>query len=154
MEFGLGCTMCDNKKFGKSNEMAAEKAAKEKKDRDKKVRLMKDILEKGARADGSMRFKYVSDFDENGVMHFLATRGNTKEWKNPCLGDIIHITTSGLMMDSEPPAAAVGREVVRCVTQPVRNSWFSFDLRDFSLAPNAYSIRHYSSWDNEALRHW
>jgi hypothetical protein len=56
--------------------------------------------------------------------------------------------------DSAPPSAAVGRETVRCVTQPVPNSWFCFDLTDLSLAPSAYSLRHYSSWDNECLRHW
>jgi len=32
--------------------------------------------------------------------------------------------------------------------------WFSVDLRDKRLRPTHYTLRHYNSWDTEALRNW
>ena len=89
-----------------------------------------------------------------GIMYHLGTFGGTQPWMNPAEAGFVVVTTSGLMGDSAPASAAVGRETCRCVTQPVPNAWFCFDLLDLTCAPTAYSLRHYSSWDNECLRNW
>jgi hypothetical protein len=42
----------------------------------------------------------------------------------------------------------------RCATKPHANSWILVDLVDKYVQPTAYTLRHYSSWDVEALRNW
>jgi hypothetical protein len=37
------------------------------------------------RAQMGRVFEYASDFDEHGVIHYLATNGRKTEWKNPAL---------------------------------------------------------------------
>jgi hypothetical protein len=37
------------------------------------------------RAQMGRVFEYSSDFDENGVIHYLGTNGRKNEWKNPAL---------------------------------------------------------------------
>lgn len=68
----------------------------------------------------------------------------------------MRVLVSSLAADSTPASAAVGLDVVRCVTRAEPNSWFQFDLspRRVAVRPSAYSLRHYSSWDVEAVRNW
>eukprot|EP01083_Nonionella_stella_P224105 798025_1 len=100
-------------------------------------------------------FGYASDFDENGIMFFLGTDSRTREWKNPGLpGGAVLVTSSVLFADSEPAFAIVGRSVVRCVTTAVEYSWFCVDFQNCWVEPTQYTLRHYSSWESEALRNW
>ena len=87
-------------------------------------------------------------------MYFLGTCGRTQPYQNPAEAGFVRVISSGLMGDSAPLSAAVGRELVRCVTTPVKNSWFVFELVDLQLALTHYTLRHYNSWDTECLRHW
>jgi len=141
-EFGLGCSMCEDKK-----EVA--RAEVETANRHKLDGIREELKKSGGRV-----FVFDHDLDENGIFHFLGTIGGAQAWANPADAGFIKITTSGLMVDSTPASTAVGKEVVRCVTKPLRNSWYCFDLVDFSIEPTAYTIRHYSSWDTECLRNW
>jgi len=43
---------------------------------------------------------------------------------------------------------------VRCVTKPHPKSWIAINLKDVKVRPTHYLLRHYSSWDTEALRYW
>lgn len=98
-------------------------------------------------------FKYRSDFDDQGIIAHLAGRPH-HPYSNPATARIINVRSSSLMHDSAPVSAVVGPTAVRCVTQALPNSWFEIDLQDYRVAPTHYSLRHYSSWDVEALRHW
>ena len=40
------------------------------------------------------------------------------------------------------------------MTLPSRESWFCIDLLKMWVRPTHYTLRHYSSWDTEALRDW
>ena len=52
-------------------------------------------------------------------------------------------------------SAIVGNQVVRCVTQALPDQWFVIDFGSArSVQPTHYTLRHYSSWDTEALRNW
>jgi len=53
-----------------------------------------------------------------------------------------------------PASAICGRELVRCVTMAKPNQWFSIDLKDKQACVSEYTIKHYDSWDTEALRNW
>ncbi len=64
------------------------------------------------------------------------------------------IISSSLAKDSHPCYAGVGRETVRCVTEPKKSSWFMIDLLGIKVQPTHYSMRHYSSFDTECVRNW
>jgi hypothetical protein len=42
----------------------------------------------------------------------------------------------------------------RCVSSALENSWFVIDLKDREVNPTHYTLRHYASYDTEALRNW
>jgi SPRY domain/Sad1 / UNC-like C-terminal len=104
--------------------------------------------------DAPVEFKYLSDFDSHGIVHYIATRQRTSPWVNPVDAGYIDVTASSLMHDSHPVSAICGPDVVRCVTKPVANSWFVIDFKDKLICPTHYTLRHYSSWDVEAVRNW
>lgn len=97
-------------------------------------------------------YVYQSDFDGQGIVAYLA--GGLANYNNPAEKGLIKITSSPLSHDSEPATAIVGNEVVRCVTAARANSWFALDFGERSIAPTHYTLRHYNSWDTEALRTW
>ena len=99
-------------------------------------------------------FDYVRDFDNNGLVNFLATKCNTQQWQNPAQLGFISIRSSGLMHDSHPAHCVVGRQSVRCVTKPLKHAWIIIDFNDYAIKPTRYTLRHYASWDTEALRNW
>ncbi len=43
---------------------------------------------------------------------------------------------------------------VRCVTRALANSWVQINLHGVRLKLSHYTVRHYSTWDLEALRFW
>ena len=143
IEFGLGCIMCEDSQSSSEKLKENEAAVKA------KLMTVKTELSRSPRV-----FRYQYDLDENGVMFYLGTCGRTQPYTNPAEAGFVKVVSSGLMDDSAPLSAAVGRELVRCVTTPVRNSWFVFELVDLSLCLTAYTLRHYNSWDTECLRHW
>lgn len=108
-----------------------------------------------AASSSTQVFKYRSDFDQSGILYWLATGGYTRPWSNPAESGLVRLTASSLNEDSEPLSAIVGQAVVRCVTQPTQDQWMALDFGPYKLIqPTAYSLRHYSSWDTEALRNW
>jgi len=133
-EHGLGCSMCADGDNEEQNQKAAAKAKEETKDR---------------------IFTYASDGDANGLIYFLGTSRGSKPFQNPMtpLG-VIKVTGSELDPQSLPVSAVVGRETVRCITKSMLNCWFIINLKTAKLRPTHYSLRHYSSFDNEALRNW
>eukprot|EP01084_Bolivina_argentea_P100315 180137_1 len=112
----------------------------------------------GAAAGGagmmSDTFDYSRDFDGKGLVHFLATKCNTQQWQNPAKMGALRLRTSGLMHDSAPLSDVVGRAAKRCVTKPLKNAWICIDFLDYAIKPTRYTLRHYASWDTEALRNW
>jgi HECT-domain (ubiquitin-transferase)/Regulator of chromosome condensation (RCC1) repeat/SPRY domain/Kelch motif len=112
-----------------------------------------------AQSDGSpaaTEFVYESDFDKNGILFHLGTAFGTSPWKNPMDRKLVTVTSNAYAVDKRaaPIAAVVGRDAVRCLTQKKPNSWFMIDLHGVQVRPTRYSLKHYSSWDIEALRSW
>lgn len=100
------------------------------------------------------QFPYKADFDGGGIVHHLGTAGGTRPFRNPAEAGDLAVTASSLNHDSEPASAIVGDQVVRCSTKPQQDAWFHVDLGARRVRPTHYSLRHYSSWDTEALRNW
>jgi hypothetical protein len=126
IEFGMGCIMCRD---GDTKEANAKAALKAKRDDVVKRKRLKQLFchlrgvdyESGgdddpehddddddAAAAGKV-FAYKSDFDGQGVMHWLGTLNGTRAWQNPCTDGFVRVLTSGLMPDSEPTAETLGR---------------------------------------------
>jgi hypothetical protein len=101
-----------------------------------------------------MEFIYTSDFDNKGIMYYLGTNGYTESWINPHDRNVIKVTASSLQNDSEPAQAIVGLSTVRCVTAAKPNQSFKITFLEHTVCPSHYSLKHYSSWDTEALRSW
>ena len=100
------------------------------------------------------RFVYQYDLDHHGLIYAIATDRHSHPWRNPADSRRVAVTASSLLEDSAPLSAVVGLDVVRCVTQPRPHSWMALDLLDKTLLLTAYTLRHYASWDIEALRTW
>lgn len=96
----------------------------------------------------------TEETDMEGIIHYLATQNGTRPFVNPVQEGTMNASASSLMSDSVPVRAITGQDVVRCVTKPIRNSWMQIDFENRSVRPTYYSLRHYNSWDTEALRYW
>ncbi len=81
-------------------------------------------------------------------------KNNIRYALSPAGRGLVHVLCSSLMQDSTSAEAIVGREVVRCVTKPEHGAWFAVNLIDKFVEATHYTLRHYSSWDTEALRTW
>eukprot|EP01084_Bolivina_argentea_P160593 279642_1 len=103
---------------------------------------------------GVYHFRYREDFDENGILYFLGSEGNQKAWENPSFKDEVSVCSSRLVRDSETISHFVGRTAVRLVTIAEDNAWMQVDFKDKLIQPSYYTLKHYSSWDAEALRNW
>ena len=115
----------------------------------------------GAGAAGGPRLQFVprSDFDESGIIHYLGTRYGQGPWRNPCELGLARAYFSELAAGpppSAPASALLGKDVVRCVSAAKPLQYFVVDLTPSGkcVRPSHYSLRHYSSWDLEALRNW
>ena len=105
-------------------------------------------------SSAGQHFVYQHDLDHNGVVYAIATYNHTQPWRNAADAHLVSLSSSPLLDASAPLSSLVGPEVVRCVTQPRQGSWIAIDLLDKTVLLTAYTLRHYSSWDTEALRHW
>ncbi|SPQ96010.1 unnamed protein product (mitochondrion) [Plasmodiophora brassicae] len=105
-------------------------------------------------------FCYESDFDENGVVFALGTnnitgpRASNVTFKNPAETGAVKIRYASLAATSVPATAIVGRTAVRCVSAAAENQWFIVDFLGRLIRPTYYTLRHYSSYNVEALRSW
>lgn len=149
-EFGLGCMMCADS----SVDEVSMKANKKAEEQDAKARAEMELH--WSNVKNCTLFNYSSDFDENGIIYFIGSCGKTKPWINPGLRSmkIVSVKSCELVRDSEPAFSWIGRGTVRCATRNLMNSWFSVDFIKKFIRPTHYSLRHYSSWDTEALRFW
>ena len=103
---------------------------------------------------GVYHFTFNEDFDDNGILYFLGTKGGQQSWKNPSISDEVSVCSSALVKDSVEISNFVGREPLRLVTKPEDNAWMQVDFKDKLIQPSYYSLKHYISWDTECLRNW
>lgn len=101
-----------------------------------------------------IKFRPDHDFDRNGFFYFLGTCAYTQPWVNPALRGLVTVTSSSRPADSLQPWGALNRTPGRCVTQSKPDSFFEFDLHLACLLVQAFTMRHYTSWDGECLRSW
>ena len=98
---------------------------------------------------------YQSDFDTNGIIYDLGTNDENKEWQNPYQLGLVELKSTGMFHDSKPIDNLIGRvSGVRCLLDAKENAWWSIHFKHIKIKPNKYTLRHYTSCDVHALRHW
>eukprot|EP01084_Bolivina_argentea_P066127 120548_1 len=106
---------------------------------------------------GFQTFKYQYDFDENGIIYAIGTNfGDDITWKNPYQKGLVGLKSSGMKSDSKPIQNLIGRVAgIRCLCEETPNAWWYIDFKDdIKIRPTNYTLRHYTSWNIEALRNW
>ena len=89
-------------------------------------------------------FKYTYDFDENGALYFLGTRGKRYQYRNPHEINMVKAFASSISKGQV--SDFVGRNLVNLRTENEENSFFGVDLgNNRNLVPSAYSIRNRNS---------
>jgi len=100
------------------------------------------------------RFEYLNDFDTNGILYWLGTRGGSTGWTNPAESGLVSVTSSEVLDNSKPISAICGRDLVRCVTKEKVNAFWMIDFKNMKVNVTGYTLKHYASWNIEALRSW
>lgn len=70
--------------------------------------------------------EFVSDFDNNGIMHYIATQGGNTPWQNPALVGRITILASSL--DKGSPHDLLELKPQDMWSRDVPSSWITIDL--------------------------
>eukprot|EP01083_Nonionella_stella_P091043 254450_1 len=100
-------------------------------------------------------FQHSYNMDTNGIVYWLGTNEGTTSFTSPHTTGRVAVSASSWMDDSHDASAIVGRQAVRCVTKPLDGgSHIVVDFLDRTIRPSHYTLRHYASWDTEALRSW
>ncbi|MES1908206.1 MAG: hypothetical protein MHM6MM_001184 [Cercozoa sp. M6MM] len=91
--------------------------------------------------------------DGKGIIYELASR--VHGWRHPSrtLG-LVTCTSTPLLKDSADIDTIFERTTSRIVTGNMENNWVKFQLHGFAVKVTHYAIRHYRSFDTEALRNW
>jgi len=99
-------------------------------------------------------FRYVSDFDTNGLLYYLGTGGGQTAWANPARTSppIVTCTTSGLHDGS--PENICDRSPATTRTSSGVGAWHKIDLGAHSILPTHYTLRHGYDNKNYSLRNW
>ena len=89
-------------------------------------------------------FKYTYDFDENGALYYLGTRGKRHQYRNPHEINMVKAFASSISKGQV--SDFVGRNLVNLRTENEENSFFGVDLgKNRTLVPTAYSLRNRNS---------
>ena len=116
--------------------------------------VLKSTVSEYVEVNPAKRFKYVSDFDENGICYYVGPRAGTKPWQNPAKLGLIKIKANGFSYSSD--WCFVERAQHNAWTKDGRDSWISIDFGDKMLIrPTAYSLRQATGWKgNHEMRNW
>jgi hypothetical protein len=98
---------------------------------------------------------YNSDFDENGVLYWIGSRGKSSFYRNPHTAGYVIARMSSVHMGS--PFNIVSRTIEHSpnYTFNKTNSWVEIDFGERRLLlADKYTIRHGGSASGNALRNW
>eukprot|EP00026_Physarum_polycephalum_P005394 Phypoly_transcript_05428.p1 GENE.Phypoly_transcript_05428~~Phypoly_transcript_05428.p1 ORF type:complete len:582 (-),score=64.01 Phypoly_transcript_05428:105-1850(-) len=97
-------------------------------------------------------FEYTFDFDDRGLLYWIATQGRTQEWVNPMRYGV-KLTASST--EKGVPSDVLELKPAECWTKDVPSSWFAIDLgKNRQLVVTYYSLRHGSNSRQDCLRNW
>jgi len=98
-------------------------------------------------------FEYTTDFDNKGILHFIATNGGRSDWQNPAKTGEIKITGSSIEKGQLEFICEL--EPQECWSADVPSSWFTIDMgKDRAVKPTRYTLRHGGASRQDSLRDW
>jgi len=95
---------------------------------------------------GGKRFLFTSDWDNNGIIYYIATKKGKQGWTNPHNAGLITVTSSSL--ESGQLATFVGNGPQQggnsslYTNSSQTNAWFQIDLKDQKAKVTHYTLRH------------
>eukprot|EP01095_Lingulamoeba_sp_RSL-Kostka_P013509 TRINITY_DN5622_c1_g1_i2.p1 TRINITY_DN5622_c1_g1~~TRINITY_DN5622_c1_g1_i2.p1 ORF type:complete len:489 (+),score=134.71 TRINITY_DN5622_c1_g1_i2:132-1598(+) len=93
------------------------------------------------RAKFGKQFEYKYDFDENGILFWIATKGKKSPWQNPHLKKLIKVTAPSNNIIKGHPSELVSRNPSELWTGDVPASWFAIDLGESrTIIPTHYRL--------------
>ncbi|KAL0485285.1 E3 ubiquitin-protein ligase HECTD [Acrasis kona] len=98
-------------------------------------------------------FQHVSDFDENGILYWLATNYGTEKYHNPCSRGLVEVTHTA-QIEWGSPYDLISHVPCSCNLVSQTNSTVNIHFKTISISPTTYTLRHTSSRDTECLRSW
>lgn len=97
-------------------------------------------------------FEYSHDFDEQGLLFFIATSGLTRIWQNPHATGKVRAFASSIGSGSVEDF--VGRVAVNCRTNNEQFAFMGVDLLDYRMfCPTSYTIRNRNS-TSHVIQNW
>ena len=98
---------------------------------------------------------FESNFDTNGVLHYIGTQGGTRDYQNPrTSGDVVVSWSSIELGTVDLFVQHRHANAVNSCTKNVANSWMQVDLgQNRTLRPTYYCLRNSNNSAN-ALRNW
>ena len=96
-------------------------------------------------------FEFQSDFDNRGILYYLATNGGTEKWTNPHLINRVKVTASSIEVGKE--WEILNATPSELWTKDVPASWFTIDFGpNRAVIPTDYSLRHGGNYRADSLR--
>jgi len=93
---------------------------------------------------GCLEFRLDHDFDENGALFWLGTRGGNQSYQNPYSLSLVKVFFSSMGRGSYEDF--VGRSLVNCRTLNEPNAYMGIDFgAERYLIPTCYTIRNRDS---------
>lgn len=94
------------------------------------------------RAAFAQTFEYISDFDRNGVIWFIGTKGGKEDWSNPAARGRVRVASSSVEKGNVRDFLEY-ESGQQFWTADVPSSWVQVSLGSTrTLIPNYYTIRH------------
>jgi len=101
-----------------------------------------------------IEFQFHHDFDQGGILYYIATNGGTENFENPSITLRVKMTSSSIEK-GHPNFITDYREPRECWTRDVPASWFQLDLGPSrKVIPNYYTLRHGGNYRADSLRNW
>jgi len=98
-------------------------------------------------------FEYEADFDNKGILYFIATNGYSSEWKHPAKNGLVKVSFSSVEKGDMDNICDLDPK--ECWSADVPSSWVTIDLGEArSVKPDKYTLRHGGNSKQDCLRHW
>eukprot|EP01112_Ceratiomyxa_fruticulosa_P017491 TRINITY_DN545_c0_g1_i1.p1 TRINITY_DN545_c0_g1~~TRINITY_DN545_c0_g1_i1.p1 ORF type:complete len:536 (-),score=85.54 TRINITY_DN545_c0_g1_i1:62-1669(-) len=106
-----------------------------------------------ARPPQSIIFEYTFDFDNKGILYWIATNCYREPWTNPHIAGRAKVTASSI--EKGLPSELLALQPTELWSKDVPASWFTIDLGpDRAVIPTCYTLRHGMSFKADSLRTW
>ena len=88
-------------------------------------------------------FERQYDFDENGLLYYLGTKGYSTSFQDPIDHGIVNVNCSEKDDRSFNINAVCCHSTFNLILKNEKNNWFLIDLKDIHIRLTCYTLQHY-----------